>query len=316
MERLALSSRAIIGRFYETLEKSLAGSWASKVGMSFDSNQESEEYKWLGMAPGLREWIGGRVAHGLRSEGYTLKNKVFEATLEIDINDLRRDKTGQIQVRIDEMADRAAEHWEELCSSLMLANGLCYDGSDFYDTDHEEGDSGAQKNLLTATEVGALDIGAATTPTADEAADAIMGVIGYFYTYKDDKGKPINGQARDFIIMCPVSFWAPFTTAVSANNLNTGSGVRDNPLQGVMRQGVSMAVLANPLLTWTTDFAIFRTDGRAKPFILQEEVGVQVSAIAEGSEEEFKNDRHLYGVKTVRNAGYGMWQHAIKATFS
>jgi phage major head subunit gpT-like protein len=43
---------------------------------------------------------------------------------------------------------------------------------------------------------------------------------------------------------------------------------------------------------------------------------VQVSAIAEGSEEEFKHDRHLYGIKAIRNAGYGLWQHAIRATLS
>jgi phage major head subunit gpT-like protein len=72
----------------------------------------------------------------------------------------------------------------------------------------------------------------------------------------------------------------------------------------------------NPRLTWTTDFAIFRTDGRSKPFILQEEEGVTVQAIAEGSEEEFRNNRHLYGVKRICNVGYGLWQHAARCTLS
>jgi phage major head subunit gpT-like protein len=61
---------------------------------------------------------------------------------------------------------------------------------------------------------------------------------------------------------------------------------------------------------------MFRPDGRAKPFILQEELPVQVSAIAEGSEEEFKNNQHLYGVKAIRNVGFGLWQHAMMATLS
>ena len=33
--------------------------------------------------------------------------------------------------------------------------------------------------------------------------------------------------------------------------------------------------------------------------------------IAEGSEEEFKNDRHLYGIKAIRNVGYGYWQKSL-----
>jgi phage major head subunit gpT-like protein len=40
-----------------------------------------------------------------------------------------------------------------------------------------------------------------------------------------------------------------------------------------------------------------------------EEQGITVDALAEGSEEEFKNRRHLYGVTAIRNVGYGYWQH-------
>jgi len=317
-EKLALSSRAIIGRFYQTLEAGFDRSWASQVGMLFQSNQESEEYKWLGMSPALREWIDGRQAKGLRASGYTIKNKTFEATLAISVDDLRRDKTGQILLRVDEMADRANQHWEKLVSDLILAgdSNECYDGQYFFDTDHAEGDSGTQKNKLTSAEVAALDITTPTAPTAAEMAEALLGVIGWMYSFKDDQGEPINGEARNFLVMVPVSFWGSAITAVSSNLLNRPAGSLDNPLKGAMNQGLNIEVVANPRLTWTTNFAVFRTDGRAKPFILQEEEGVTVSALAEGSEEEFKNNRHLYGVKAIRNAGYGLWQHAVLATFS
>lgn len=315
-EKLQLSSRAIIGRFYQTLEAGFDRSWASRVGMLFQSNQESEEYKWLGMSPALREWIDGRQAKGLRATGYTIKNKTFEATLAISVDDLRRDKTGQILLRVDEMADRANQHWEKLLSDLIVVNGLCYDGQNFFDTDHAEGESGSQKNLLTATEVPALNIATATAPTAAEMAEALLGVVGWFYSFRDDQGEPINGEARNFLVMVPVAFWGVAVAAVTSNLLNRAAGSLDNPLRGLVGQGFNLEVVANPRLTWTTDFAVFRTDGRAKPFILQEEEGVTVQAIAEGSEEEFKNNRHLYGIKAIRNVGYGLWQHAIKATFS
>ena len=56
--------------------------------------------------------------------------------------------------------------------------------------------------------------------------------------------------------------------------------------------------------------------GMNATFIRQEELPLQVDAIAEGSEEEFKNNQHLYGVKRICNAGYGYWQYAVQSTLS
>ena len=36
---------------------------------------------------------------------------------------------------------------------------------------------------------------------------------------------------------------------------------------------------------------------------------VEIQAIAEGSELEFKEGKHWYGVDTWRNVGYGYWQN-------
>jgi phage major head subunit gpT-like protein len=80
--------------------------------------------------------------------------------------------------------------------------------------------------------------------------------------------------------------------------------------------GFSFELAVNPRLTWTEKFAVFRTDGQTKAFIRQEEEGVTVSAIAEGSELEFKENKHFYGVKAIRNVGYGYWQHACLTTLT
>ena len=44
--------------------------------------------------------------------------------------------------------------------------------------------------------------------------------------------------------------------------------------------------------------------------------GVTVDAVAEGSETEFKEKKHLYGVKAIRNVGYGYWQRACYVTMT
>ena len=77
----SLGSRAIIGSFYNKLQQDLGMGWIPDVSMLFQSNQESETYNWLGMAPVMREWIGGRQAKGFRENGITITNKTYESTM-------------------------------------------------------------------------------------------------------------------------------------------------------------------------------------------------------------------------------------------
>src|SRR5919108_2433979 len=146
-----LSSRSIIGEFYSALEQDLGASWMDPITNVFTSNQESETYRWLGQTPAMREWIGGRQPKGLEVEGITIKNKLYEATLEILVDDIRRDKTGQIMARVRELATRANSHWAKLLSYLLL-NGTsltCYDGAYFFDTAHTADSPASQSNHLT-----------------------------------------------------------------------------------------------------------------------------------------------------------------------
>jgi len=79
---------------------------------------------------------------------------------------------------------------------------------------------------------------------------------------------------------------------------------------------MSITSAANPRLTWTEKIAVFRTDSNVKALIRQEETGVVVKAKAEGSDYEFDNDAHEYGVDTWRNVGYGYWQNACLVTMT
>ena len=95
MGAAGLSSRAIIGSFYELLEQNIGQGWLSSVAMPFSTDQASEKYVWLGQTPVIREWIGGRIAKALRENNLTIINKKYEATLRVELDDIRRDKTGQ-----------------------------------------------------------------------------------------------------------------------------------------------------------------------------------------------------------------------------
>lgn len=314
MGALSLSSRAIIGSFYAKLAALAGASWVDKVSMLFQSDQESEEYKWLGMVPQMREWIGGRNAKGFRDNGITIINKDYEATLEVLTKEIRMDKTGQVMVRINELARRTISHWASLLTTLIIngAATACYDAQYFFDTDHSEKDSGTQDNDLSI-DISALPAavhGSTTVPSPEEMQQCILRAIAAILGFKDDQGEPFNEDAADFLIMVPTSLWIPAKAAISQKLVGYGESSQ------IDTSGLNISVAANARLTWTEAFAVFRTDSDVKPFIRQEEDPIKVSAIAEGSELEFNEKKHHYGVSASRNVGYGYWQEACLVTMT
>jgi len=310
-----LSSRAIIGLYYKRLEQKSGMDWIDAISNYFTSDQESETYKWLGQSPVMREWVGGRQAKGFLTNGLTIENKHFEGTLEINVKDLRRDKTGQIKVRINEFADRTNAHWAQILSKLInnAESTVCYDGQYFFDTDHLEGKSGAQSNKIQVDLTGFVDqidggkVGAVSAPSEAAFRLAVLKGIQQILSFKDDQAEPMNENATNFLVVVPTAMWYIAQAAVAVPLTVGGS---TNSIK-VMNE-LNITVAQNPRLPWTDKFAIFRTDSAIKPFIRQEEEGVKVKAIAEGSELEFTHDKHQYGVDTWRNVGYGYWQHACQ----
>lgn len=301
-----LTSRAIIGRFYRRLEEFAAAAWWSKLAMHFPSSQGSETYRWLGMVPQVREWKGGRKVRPLRASGVTLVNKVWESTIRVDADELRRDKTGQIMVRVNELARRVATHPNKLLTTLIQNGGAgaAYDGASYFSTTHSEGDSGTQSNSI------GYDASTPTAPTDAEMFEAIVKAIAQIVGQKDDDGEPMNESARRFLVMVPTSFLASTLVALSSRNVDATG----NPLAAA--EPFQVEWVANPRLTWTDKFAVFRTDGQSRPFIFQEELPVQVQALAEGSELEVNENQHQYGVKAIHAAGYGFWQDACLVTLT
>jgi phage major head subunit gpT-like protein len=322
MGATGIGRRDIIGSFYAAVEAYRGADWTGAISMLFQSDQASEIYKWLGLPPALREWVGGRQAKGFSENGVTIVNKTWEATLGLPVDWIRRDKTGQIMVRINELAARATELDSKLLSLFIDAGGAatygtCYDGQYFFDTDHSEGDSGTQTNNLVVSDYATLNVTTATAPTAAELNSAILSVIQHMFSFKDNEGEPMNANANSFIVMLPTNMAGSGIQAVNSPIIYSSGGSYSNALAvagGSM--GFSVRPVVNPRLTDTDAIVVFRADAPAKPFILQEEEPLSVSSIAEGSEEEFKNNRHLYGVKRICNVGYGYWQYACKATLS
>jgi len=309
----SLSSRAVVGMYYERLDAATQASWIDQLSNYFTSDQPSEEYPWLSQVPQLREWIGGRHAKGFTGNGVEIKNRHFEATIEILLRDLSRDKTGQLKTRMSEFADRGLTHFASLLSTLIVngASAVCYDNKYFFDTTHEEGVSGAQSNKISVdiSTLPATVHGAVTAPSPEEMQQAILKSVSQMFTFVDDQGEPINETAKSFLIMVPVGLMDVAEAALTMPRVAGVSAAKVDSLT------INLAV--NPRLTiagWTDKFTTWRTDGSVKPLIRQEETKPAVKVKDENSEFAFDNDAIQIGVDTWRNVGYGRWQGAVQTT--
>ena len=268
----------------------------------------------------MREWVGGRAEKSLNKYSLTIRNHVYEATLPISVEDLRRDKTPQIRTRVSELAVRTATHWNSLCAQLLDdgeagTSGLAYDGQFFFDTDHDESGT-SQSNDLTATEIPSANVSDASAPTAVEAANIITEVVGYAQTLTDDQGEPINQMPMNVIIfVTKAQHHAAFNNAVGLMNFTGGV---DNPVQGLKKAGWTFEVQYSSRLTAENNIRFCFGDPTmgATPLIRQNELGVQTQLEGAGSHEEFTNNRHVFGVKAVRGVGFGVWQRAFFVALS
>ena len=315
-DQSVLSSRAVLGMYYEQLEAATMPGWIDGVSNLFLSDQASETYPFMGFTPEMREWVGGRQSKALSANVVTIVNKHFEATLPVAIKDLRRDKTGQLETRISEFVQEGQRHWEDLLSDFILAapSTTCYDGQYFFDTDHSEGSSGTQDNDLSV-DISALSAavhGTTTDPSIEEMQQSILKGIAAIISFKDDRGRPRNSGARSFMVMVGTPQLWNKAIAATSTMLNAAIALNLNP-NGL--QGMSVTVELNPRLSdWTTSFAVFRTDSPIKALIRQSELEPNIEVLGEGSDHAFKHKEILIGVDAWRNCGYGVWQNSCYVT--
>ena len=130
---------------------------ADKIAMTVPSASRDETYGWLGQFPSMREWVGPRHVKNLVANGFTIKNRKFESTLEIARDDISDDRLGIFKPMFAEMGQAARRHPEELVFNL-LASGFatnCYDGQFFFDVDHPVTDADGTVTLASNFQGGA-----------------------------------------------------------------------------------------------------------------------------------------------------------------
>lgn len=110
----------------------------ASVATIVPSTTAENEYGWLGQMPRFREWIGDRHINSIATHGYSIKNRPFEQTVGVDRDHIEDDNVGVYNPLFSELGRSAATFPDELVFPFLKAGftNLCYDGQNFFDTDH------------------------------------------------------------------------------------------------------------------------------------------------------------------------------------
>ena len=297
-----LLTKGLRSEFFSRFENT--ATYFQDLATRIASNSDSETYRWLGSVPRMREWGTGRLARGLRTESYSVENLKYEATLEVDRDEIADDKTGQIRIRVGELAARAATHKDYLVAQLLINGATAgfnsYDGVSFFNDNHASGDSGNQDNKLVA------DVDDADHPTPEDFKAALKQAIAALLGFKDDRGEPMALSATGLVCVVPTTMYLTALEAVNATILNNNS----NALQGAAR------IVTFPWLSTATRWYLLKTDGVVRPFIFQDREPLEFTALTEDSDEGFRREKFLYGVRARYRLTYGYWQNAVQVDFN
>lgn len=119
---------------------------SARITSRVPSTQKEQKYGWLGKLPDVREWIGKRVVQNISESDYAIKEKKWELTVGVDRDDIETDNLGHYSLLFEQMGESTISKPERLIWELLKAGFAteCYDGQNYFDTDHpvldEDGD--------------------------------------------------------------------------------------------------------------------------------------------------------------------------------
>ncbi|HHO0091528.1 TPA: Mu-like prophage major head subunit gpT family protein [Escherichia coli] len=270
-----------------------------KIAMVVTSTGKQNDYSWLGRFPKMRKWIGDKVVKALSAFNYSLVNDDFEATVEVERNELEDDQLLGLATQAAEAGQSAAELPADLVFALLNKGFTlpCYDGQPFFDTDHPVGTDNPHSVSNKGTKK--LKVGSLAEAKASYGAARTA-----MRTFKDDEGASL--KIRPTILVVPPMLEDDANYLMTAEKFPDGT---PNPYRNTAE------VLVAPELTSDTAWFLLDTTRQVKPLIYQErKKPVFVEQTDYNAENVFMRKKFLFGAEARAAAGYGFWQMAYGST--
>lgn len=261
-----------------------------KVAMVVPSTGSQNDYSWLSRFPKMREWIGEKVIKSLAAFNYTIQNKDWEATVEVDRNDIEDDQLLGYAQQAQAAGQSAAELPADIVFALLSGGfrNLCYDGQFFFDTDHPV-------NGASVSNKGTKKLNADTLARAQASYGAARTAMRSF---KDEEGESLR--------INPTVLVVPPALEDVANYLMTADRFPDNTPN--IYKGTA-EVMVVPNLKSDTAWFLLDTSKLMKPLIYQERKKPDfVEQTDYSNDNVFMNKKFRFGAEARANGGYGFWQ--------
>lgn len=265
------------------------------------STGRQNDYSWLSAFPRMRKWVGEKVVKALAAFKYTVVNDDWEATVEVDRNDIADDNLGIYGPQAESAGFSAKQLPDEIIADLKNTAfaSVCYDGQYFYDVDHPVGDGSG--GTVSVSNKGTNALSNATLAAAQASYGAARTAI---MSFKDDEGRPLGLVPN--VLEVPPALEAMGNLLMTADKLNDNS---PNPYKG------TATLLVNPRLTSTTAWLLHCTTMPIKPFILQErQKPVFVQQTGMDSDDVFMRKKFKFGAEARYAGGYSLWQLSYGST--
>ncbi|MDR0673334.1 MAG: Mu-like prophage major head subunit gpT family protein [Zoogloeaceae bacterium] len=135
-QQLDALKTSIVARFNAGLAAA-PDDW-TKIARLIPSSSKSNTYAWLSQFPAFREWVGARAHKALAEKAYTVVNKKFEATVDVQRTDIEDDAFDHYGAIAESAGRSAIDHKNSLIFEALKAGftSECYDGQYFFDADH------------------------------------------------------------------------------------------------------------------------------------------------------------------------------------
>lgn len=127
-----------------------------KIATEVPSNTSANNYGWMKDLPGIQEWVGDRQLAELDKHGYQIENKTWESSISISKDNFDDNQLGIYSVLAKKYGEDVALFPDELSYPFLKLGftTLCFDGQNFFDTDHPMA-GGTYSNIVgTGAEAG------------------------------------------------------------------------------------------------------------------------------------------------------------------
>jgi len=303
---MIVNKQALEGIFFNlktTFNKAFdaAPSAWEKVAMKVTSTSGENRYKWMDRFPRMQRWIGEKAVKQLQGHGYTVVNEDWEATIEVDRNDIEDDNLGVVGPETQMAGHSAKQLPDEIVFELANQGftALCYDGQPFFDADHPVGDGKGGEVSVSNKGTAALAVStlAAAKASYGAARTAMRG-------FKDDEGRPLG--VRPNVLLVPPALEDIGRTLLTAERLEDGK-------PNIYKDTAELVV--GDWLTSDTAWYLLDTTKPVRPFIYQERKAPAFVAMTDiNSPDVFHRRKFQFGAEARAAGGYGFWQLAYGST--